>query len=396
MLAGSVVVLSLLVLQGLAWSSRPERGLLDWGSFIASGRAANAGLNPYGVYPLTFRVGPEGVPAPNLNPPVTVYAFRAVAHLNPAESRQAWYMLSLVLYVAAVLVLTRTSRRGPAWLWVLWALALAGIWHTLELEQIYVPLLLLGLAAWLALERGHTLAAGLSVGVLAAIKPQFLLWPALLLLARHWRAATAGFATAAALSALPLLTDGPGIYREWLAVTPSLTDGQPFPGNSSLPGVAARAGAPLAGVALAGVTIAALGGWALRRRPSPLRVSTAALLGALLAGPISWAGYTLLLLPALFRAPVTRLSLAAMALLCFPYWLVLDLAGRGPTLSFLAGSVYAWALLLLLLDQGRRGFALEASVAPAESPEEKARPVRRGAPALLGRMALLLRAFERP
>ncbi|MCC6381463.1 MAG: DUF2029 domain-containing protein [Dehalococcoidia bacterium] len=395
-LAGVAGILVLLVVRGAVWSSRSDRGLLDWGSFVASGRAANAGLDPYGVYPLTFRVGPEAAPAPNLNPPVSVYAFRAVAPFDPVASQRAWYVASLALYVVVVLTLVGTSRRGPAWLWGLWALALAGIWHTLELDQIYVPLLLLGMGAWLALERGRPVAAGVSMGALAAVKPQFLLWPALLLLARHRRAALAGFATAAAFSAVPLMVDGPAIYREWLAVTPSLTAGQPFPGNSALPGVAARLGVPLAGVALAVVIVVALAGWALLRRPSALRVSAAALLGSLLAGPISWAGYTLLLLPALFRAPVTWLSLAAMALLCFPYWLVLDLAGRGPTLSFLAGSVYAWALLLLLIDQGRREFVL-ATAPPSMAPSQPTgRHLRRGAPALRGRVALLLRAFERP
>jgi hypothetical protein len=81
--------ITLLIFQGVRWSLRPDKGLLDFGSFIASGDAANKGLNPYGVYDLTFRVGT--VPAPNLNPPISVYPFQFAAHFDPSAAYHVWY-----------------------------------------------------------------------------------------------------------------------------------------------------------------------------------------------------------------------------------------------------------------------------------------------------------------
>ncbi len=49
----------------------PGESLMDFGSFVASARAARDGMNPYGVYPLTLHVVLPGFESwnPNLNPP---------------------------------------------------------------------------------------------------------------------------------------------------------------------------------------------------------------------------------------------------------------------------------------------------------------------------------------
>jgi|GEM_PF-2326455 hypothetical protein len=59
----------------------PAGSLHDFGSFVASGRAARSGSNPYGVHELTYRT-PDG-PAVNLNPPISVLLFQVLAPLDP-------------------------------------------------------------------------------------------------------------------------------------------------------------------------------------------------------------------------------------------------------------------------------------------------------------------------
>jgi hypothetical protein len=69
-----------------------EPGLWDFGSFMASGRAASEGLNPYGVYPLTLRVELPGFESwnPNLNPPISAPLFHAFDVADPYVTYQVW------------------------------------------------------------------------------------------------------------------------------------------------------------------------------------------------------------------------------------------------------------------------------------------------------------------
>ncbi|HEX6975437.1 MAG TPA: glycosyltransferase family 87 protein, partial [Vicinamibacterales bacterium] len=215
-------VLLLLAWQGarLAW---PRGELRDYGSFIASGRAAAEGLNPYGIYPLTFHVviGRIDLHNPNLNPPLSVLPLQVLGRLDPVSSFAGWWIFSLACYVVAVALLARRYGAGAGGLLVPWALALAGFWDTLVLGQIYLPLVLCAVCAWLLLDRGRTVAAGLLIGVVVAMKPNFATWPAILLLAGHRRAALSAVASACALSLLPLLAHGAEIYRQWFALIAS-------------------------------------------------------------------------------------------------------------------------------------------------------------------------------
>ena len=105
---------------------------------------------------------------------------------------------------AILLLVSRIANRVEALVIAVWASALAGFWDTLFLGQIYLPLVLAGVAAWLLLERGAGLWAGLLIGIVVAMKPNFLVWPVLLLLSGHYRSAVAAFVIASAISLIPL------------------------------------------------------------------------------------------------------------------------------------------------------------------------------------------------
>ncbi|MCC7364324.1 MAG: DUF2029 domain-containing protein [Dehalococcoidia bacterium] len=361
-----LVAVAVLAVAGARWALRAERGLLDFGSFWASGDAANHGLDPYAVYERTFRLGPDAVPAPNLNPPVSVYPFQLLARLEPALARDLWVAAGLAAFVLAVALLLRAYPREQTSA-ALWALGLAGLWHTLELGQVYLFLALAATVAWLLLRDRDDWRAGLALGLVAAVKPQFALWPLLLLLRRDWRAGGTGLLVAAALWAVPLALEGPGVYRSWLAATPGLLPANTWPGNSSFLALCGRLEVDEAALAMTGVAIAAAAAVTWRRRPARPCVSILALVLALLAGPITWPGYTLLLLPALF-AHGWRRSLPAVLLLAVPYPLVLELDPRGGAVAVLAGSVYALGVLLF------GGLALHPAIAARAAAVPRGRP----------------------
>src|ERR687890_2318705 len=106
--------LTLAVLAVLAIASEfpriaPGESLWDFGSFVASGRAAAEGLNPYGVYPLTLRMELPGFESwnPNLNPPISALLFQAFDVADPYVTYQVWRWISVAVYAASLLLLVR-------------------------------------------------------------------------------------------------------------------------------------------------------------------------------------------------------------------------------------------------------------------------------------------------
>ena len=89
-----------------------------------------------------------------------------------------------------------------------------------------VGAVLAGVSAWILLERKKEIWAGILIGLVVAMKPNFAVWPALLLLSGTYRPALASIATVAVVSAIPLAVFGPEIYRQWLDLLAS--DAQPI------------------------------------------------------------------------------------------------------------------------------------------------------------------------
>ena len=345
---------ALLLLLLIAWSVRwawPTGELRDYGSFLASGRAGSQGLNPYGIYPLTFHVVLPGFDVwnPNLNPPVSVPVFALFDRVDPHAGFRVWWMVSLACYLAAVVLLWRRYARGRP-LMVLWALALAGFWDTLALGQIYLPLVLAAVSAWLLLERGRDLWAGVFLGIVVAVKPNFGPWPLLLLLAGHWRAPLTGAGVAVVVSAIPLLTNGPEIYTQWVELVLSDRGRAEFLTNASLTGLASRFGATTAGLVLSAGLLAFSVVWAWRRRPDFRHTSALGILCGILASPIAWVHYTLFLLPVFFCGRMTGARLAAATLMLVPVPVLIGYLDAPLWQQLTIGSTYNWAALLTLVS----------------------------------------------
>jgi len=333
---------------GLLMSLSLRRGG-DFGSLIASGLAARQGLDPYAIHPLVGRavLGSDALAFVNLNAPLSVLLFAAVSLIPASDAYDAWLVLSALLYLAVLVVLTGANRTTMGTPKLAWALSLPGLWVTLEQGQIYVVLLFVAVGAWLSLDRGHLVRAGLLMGLLVAIKPQFAVWPGLLLLAGHTSVAAAAAGSASALAILPAVVFGPGIYAQWLVAVGSIRWLGAL-SNGSLPDFGARLGLPWLGYGLSAALLAGIAVRVWRTRPSAPTASALALTTFLLAAPLAGPGYMLVLLPALCSRPWTGLLGVGATLLAVPVY-ALPILTRLSAWQFAAGgSVYTLALLLLL------------------------------------------------
>ncbi|WP_435170255.1 glycosyltransferase family 87 protein [Falsirhodobacter sp. 1013] len=330
----------------------PPHGLWDFGAFVASGRAAAEGLNPYGIYPLTPHVVLPGFESwnPNLNPPVSALLFQLFDLAEPETSLRVWLWISVACYAATVFLLVRRHGQGLQGLLIaIWAFGLAGFWDTLFLGQIYLPLLLMAVGAWLLLERGELIWSGILIGLVVAMKPNFLVWPVLLFLAGHRKPSLVCVATAAVISLIPLVVMGPGVYHRWISLVAADGERAFFLTNASLSGLAARAGIPEAGTALGAALLLALAAWAFWQRPDLMKASAPALVASVLASPLGWIHYTLFLLPVLLHFRDRWSTWIVAGLLVVPVPFVINQFASAQWVQLTLGSVYGWAVVLCMI-----------------------------------------------
>jgi len=351
--------LLLIVQQALSsFDFSAEHKLADYGSLYASASLANLHVNPYRDHPLVLHIrgidrhGPEtplqgsSINAINLNPPILLYPFRLLAHLNPDVSYIVWTCISAGLFIASVLLVLRMYPAKRLKIRVLWILAMGAVWYTFHLGQIYMILLFCASIAWWALREHKWLAAGISIGIICAIKPNFLVWPGLLIVGKSKKIGFTAFATTGLLSAIPLFLQGPVIYRQWLAACRGF-NGYELPGNASLLAMFSRAGIPQVGLALTVLVLAAVTIWIFVTKPEPLYTSQIGILASLIAGPISWLGYAILLVPVMYGKKMDTFTRIGCALLCIPVLAFLPSLdpSRITYILFWAPNIYGLALI---------------------------------------------------
>ncbi|HZQ98518.1 MAG TPA: glycosyltransferase family 87 protein [Chloroflexota bacterium] len=351
----SLVPLSVPFVVGLAWACATYAIPTDFQAFVDAARALRAGLDPYGAYTVQF-----AVPFPNLNPPFSLFFIAPLADADPWIAQRVWYWTTIALYAANCWLLLRLSPTRATIGHVAWLLALAGFWHSLQSKNLYIPLATLTTVTWVLLRRHHASSAALLIGLMAALKPNLLIWPALLYLAGHRRVAVVAGGTAGAASLLALVAFGPNAYQQWWAATrlyarPELVH------NGSL--FAAFDHLGLAHVSWAGSTLMLVGValvvW--RRRPPAGEASAIAIAAALLAAPLAWIGYSLLLLPALLERPWRRAFRAAAVLLVLPPPNLVSLTDRSPVLMATLGLAYPAAFCLVLAGLVANGSPIGAT-----------------------------------
>jgi hypothetical protein len=356
------------------WYGLPPGPLNDYGSFWASGKAANEGLNPYAVYDETFRSRSSDIVHPNLNPPVSLLLFAPLARLDPHATLTVLWWGGLAVFAGIVITTLRRRAQPDDLLLGAWAFALPALWDGLRLGQVYVLLFAGAALVWYLLERERTLAAAVAIGCLAAFKPNLLLWPVLLFVAGHRRMAIVAVLTFAAVSALPMLFFGPGVYLQWLElIRGDVADRSGFFSNVTVVAIGVRAGSHLLGGILAAAVLIWAAALLYRTRASALQASAVAVGVAVLVSPVAWFHYLMLLLPALLRRRWTAGMVVGAAIIVMPtigpFWVFKVLPLSYPEMTEIihatAGSWYAWGALLLVVSMARSGAAVRRN--PAES-----------------------------
>ena len=362
------------------WFGKQGAQLYDFGSFWASGRAALEGLNPYAVYPETFRLPGADIYHPNLNPPASLLLFAPLAWADPWVTIKVQWWVGLAAYAGFVVVTLGRNPRPSAMLLGAWALALPAFWDGIRMGQVYLPMMIGAAIAWHLMERDRPLAAAIVIGCLAALKPNLLVWPALLFIAGHRRMGLAAGLAFAGASLLPMLIFGAGVYGQWVEMlTGDLADRSGYFANATVIAVGVRAGSYLLGLALAGLVLAWAAHLVWRARLSVMEVSAIGIGVAILASPVAWMHYLLLLLPALLRMRWNRGVAIAAAVMAVPmpalFWIFKILPLHYPALAeairVTIGSAYSWAALLLVISIARlcAEAARDREAAPSTGPQ---------------------------
>ena len=332
--------------------------LLDFGSFYAAGVKLANGENPYDpnseyIFEINFERFGAGGRMSNLNPPISLLVFQILPKFEPRTAMGIWQIVSILLYAVSVLLLVAAYRRSVSPARFIWAFVLAGFWHTIVLGQIYIPLLLFTVLAWIWLKSGRYGWAGLAMGLLVAIKPNFVIWPLLLFLSGYMITAVICVLTSIVISSIPLLIWGTEIYRQWFSASALRIETLIMPGNNSIVGLTARFDSVTTGILLSALLILALFFLAKYRSladmPPVEYISALSIIASLLVSPISWTGYTILLLPIFFSLRTWTLPVIFGALiLAVPFQIVLQMFQRSEFSFVFFGWLYGWGILLLL------------------------------------------------
>ncbi|MBO0851941.1 MAG: DUF2029 domain-containing protein, partial [Pseudonocardia sp.] len=316
----------------------------------------------------TYRTGSV---LPNLNPPFLSLLLAPLGALPVLPSYWVFTALTVLVVTWSVLAAARELRLGAGatvfGLVAMWACS--PLHGTLLLGQIY-GLLLAGLtAAWLAQRRGREQLCAVLLGVVVAVKPS--LAPLLLipLVQRRgasaerpslrWPALWSGLASAGAASLVGVLAAGPSSALAWLRLAGS-TPAPEVDANASLPGLVARIGGPGAlGWLVTVVVVAGSLWWVRRATPPPVTApgtvgpADAAIFavaaGCLLAAPIAWLNYLVMLWPgalALLRGGRWRIAVPLLVLPVVPVaWNNLWMAEPHAVVALLGRSLYCAVLL---------------------------------------------------
>src|SRR5215217_5429180 len=273
---------------------------LDFDLFLRSARALWEGGVVYAL---------NGGPDIMTNPPIFAVLMAPLALLEPITAYRIFVLITILVSVGYIVWMSDELGLRLAWTAVGASMLFfsSPFLEQLSLGQIY-SLLALGLvAAWVADRRGKSTVSGVALGLVLAVKPQFapvLLWP---LVRRRWRSFVAALASGAAATLVGVVVAGPGALIDWLTYVSSRQPTGSW-ANNTIPGAADRLfrdndfveplamlpwAEPLAYAIAVGIIIltawwvqhdAEMGLWAL-------------VAASLLAPPVSWHNYLVVLGP---------------------------------------------------------------------------------------------------
>ena len=323
---------------------------VDFDSFWRSARAMLEGQDIYDT----------GVRLVNLNPPVWTALISPLGLLEPLTAYRVFVLISLVIVVAYLAWTVEELRLRPGWtaVGVLMLLLSSPLLATLALGQVY-PVLALGLvAAWVADRRERDEVSGAALGLVVALKPSLLpvlLWP---LARQRWRAFVAAVVSGAVVTLIGVVILGPGATLDYIGVLRDRSVSA-YWDNASIPSAAARlftenpyaqniATLPWMVTVGYALGIAAIALTAMRIRHGPEVGLWVLVAASLLASPIAWHNYLVLLGPGVLLLLARGMAAPAFLLLALqsiPAQWPLIWNERGTVVASLAMTLYLYILI---------------------------------------------------
>jgi alpha-1,2-mannosyltransferase len=323
---------------------------VDFDSFWRSARAMLEGQNIYDT----------GVRLVNLNPPVWTLLISPLGLLSALTAYRVFVVISLVITVSYLAWTVEELRLRPGWVavGVVMLLLSSPMLATLALGQVY-PVLALGLvAAWVADRRDRQEVSGAALGLVVAFKPSLLpvlLWP---VARRRWKALVAALVSGAAATLVGVVVLGPGAALDYIGVLRDRSVSA-YWDNASLPSAAARlftenpyaqnvATLPWMVTVGYALGIAAIFFTAMRIRHSPEVGLWAMVAASLLASPIAWHNYLVLLGPGvllLLARGMVAPAFLLLALQSIPAQWPLIWNTKGTVAASLAMTLYLYILI---------------------------------------------------
>lgn len=322
---------------------------------LAAGAAVRQGVNPYIITPQLAAGlgGAADTSGPNLNAPSSLLLFSLLPSSAPGLELTLSRIASLLTYCVCIALLWHNYPRSTTspthrLIWWLWPFALVGLTWTILLGQVYVFLLLLLCSVIALLRRDEDVRAGLLLGLVAAIKPNFLLCSAALFVGGRRRAGLTSGVVAGLLNAFALLKFHPHVLLQWLTAS-QMYVGVGLPHELSIRGDVWRLALPGWSSYVASlVVVLVLGFWIWRAKPEPPATLLGSLAAMLLISPVAWTANTIWLLPAWFMVRPWRWELKmALGILLLPEVGMLTVAYTSPFGRPLIGFVYSAAVALV-------------------------------------------------
>jgi alpha-1,2-mannosyltransferase/arabinofuranan 3-O-arabinosyltransferase len=295
----------------------------------------------------------------NLNPPFWTVLLAPFGLMEPLTAYRVFVLVSVFTTIGylAWMADELRLRAGPTALAVGLLLLSSPLLATLALGQMY-PVLALGLvAAWVFDRRDNPTLSGVALGLTVALKPSLapiVLWP---LVRRRWRALLATVAAGAAGTLVGAVVLGPRTTLDWFGIL-LRSPLSAYWDNASLPSSAARMFTenefaepiatlpwmvPLAYAAGVGIIILT----AVKVRHDPEAGLWALTAASLLASPIAWHNYLVLLAPGILLLVARGHGAVALMLLALqlipPQWPLLW-QGEDTALATLALTLYLFIL----------------------------------------------------
>jgi arabinofuranan 3-O-arabinosyltransferase len=334
-------------------------------SFWASGDAIAQGKNPYMLLPEVIVTKKLHLTEINLNPPALLPFFRFFALLEPWKGACAWLVISAALFILPALALLKQIGGHMQNRQVVWLFFTPHLLNVLGAEQIYTSMFALSVYAWIAFKKDRQVLAGILIGILAAMKPPFILWPAYLFLARHFRIAVVAGVVAALLSLLPVILYGPRIYAEWLGAVSLDRHGMTFPQEISLNGFFRRAGFQPAGMALSALLLLASAAVVWVKKPDVFNTTAVAIPVAMLCSPLAWIEYVLILFPTILAVRWDKKMTVIAILLSVPAAAGIPGIGGAAWVATLCGLIFLLPILMLATEYIMRLYRPASAAQPA-------------------------------